>query len=56
MNEVVITWMTREDAYNVWQDNSFIGDFEDLHSAVDFALEVGGLAGQRVVIESMGPK
>ncbi len=53
MSEIIVTWEEDEGAYIVRQDSNFIGDFEDLHSAISFALAVGKVNDQRVIIESI---
>lgn len=53
MNEITVIWEPDEGAYIVWQDSTFIGDFEDLRNALSFALEVGEACDQRVIVEAI---
>ncbi|KKN24589.1 hypothetical protein LCGC14_0893430 [marine sediment metagenome] len=50
---VSIEWIEEESAYTVRQNGEFIGDYENLQPAAEFALAVAANAGVDVVLISV---
>ena len=50
---ITIEWIEEERGYTVRQDGEFIGDYEDLQPAAEFALAVAANAGMDVVLISV---
>jgi hypothetical protein len=50
MNEITIEWSESDGAYIVRMDCEFIGDFESLYCACEYALDCASNSGHRVVL------